>query len=103
MKIGKIGIISGGIYDNWKIVILDDDSTGGYYILIWSESKNQGYDDWFENAFEAEQYVRDNYIVEWSDVDYKQPKSFDEANREYFELFQKKAEKKGFYIKNNRV
>ena len=96
MVTNKKGKILNGQYVNWEIAIQDDTAeTGGYYVLVWSEKDNLGYDDWFESFDEMATFVNKEYIVEWTDHDYvpKQPTQ-DEIKK--VEEFQALAKKKGF-------
>lgn len=99
MKFGKIGTIIGGEYDQWKITAFSDDTTGGYYVLIWAENKEQGYDDWFETSAEAEQHVNDNYVVAWTEENYTPVTSCNANTQNHFDDFVAKARQKGFFVK----
>ena len=56
---------------NWNIVVQDNSlETGGYYVLIWCERKNIGYDDWFDNYDTMKHYIDNEYSIEWSDKNY---------------------------------
>ena len=44
--------------------------SGGYYVNIWSEMDNVGYDDWFEDYEKMKLFVESEYIIEWTDKDY---------------------------------
>ena len=91
MNFGKIGTIIGGEYDQWKITAFSDDTTGGYYVLIWAGNEEQGYDDWFETSAEAEQYVNDNYVVAWTEENYTPVTSCNANTQKLFDKFQAKA------------
>ena len=70
MIFNKKGIILEGDYKNWWIVAYEDADTGGYYLVIWSENGNEGYDDWFEHKYELEEFFQHNYVVKWTNKDY---------------------------------
>ena len=55
----------------WFIIIKDDlENTGGYLVILSEDNKfsKNGYDNWFLNLKEVEQYLLDNKIeIEWFD------------------------------------
>jgi len=71
MILNKLGKILEGKYKGWRIAIQDDTAvSGGYYVNIWSEMDNVGYDDWFEDYEKMKLFVESEYIIEWTDKDY---------------------------------
>ena len=95
MIFNKKGKIVEGKYKDWEIVALEDDETGGYYLIIWSEKDNIGYDNWFERFDEMEKFFKENYVVEWTEHDYT-PKSINDNEKQKLEEFHLKAKRKGF-------
>ena len=89
------GKIVEGKYKYWEIVALEDDETGGYYLIIWSEKDNIGYDNWFERFDEMEKFFKENYVVEWTEHDYTL-KSINDNEKQKLEEFHLKAKRKGF-------
>jgi hypothetical protein len=66
--IGKTGVIvSDGGYKNWRIKIQDDSlDTGGYLILIWSNTSDEGFDDWVKSEEDLQKYFEhSSWIVDW--------------------------------------
>ena len=68
--INKVGeIISGTDYVGWNIEIKNDiPNEGCYLILIWSDEKNEGYDDWVGSKADLQFYfLEKGWSVRWDD------------------------------------
>jgi hypothetical protein len=69
--IGRVGTITKGDEQNWKIAVVDDrGSTGGYYVFTYRGSGlGDGFDSWYVTLDEVEKHFL-NLEVEWSDKSY---------------------------------
>lgn len=69
IKVGNIGKIVGGAMNNWFIIVRDDTKNTGGYLLIQPPNANfseSGYNNWFENLNELEQYIKyNNLLIKW--------------------------------------
>lgn len=71
IEINKFGKVISDKMKGWFIIIKDDlENTGGYLVILSEDNKfsKNGYDNWFLNLKEVEQYLLDNEIeIEWFD------------------------------------
>ena len=71
IEINKFGKVISDKMKGWFIIIKDDlENTGGYLVILSEDNKfsKNGYDNWFLNLKEVEQYLLDNKIeIEWFD------------------------------------
>lgn len=67
MSIIREGVVVGGEYSGWKVLI-DDDSdgdTGGYYLYL-KKSDDEGFDYWFEHEGGLQSQLVD-FDIKWAD------------------------------------
>ena len=71
IEINKFGKVISDKMKGWFIIIKDDlENTGGYLVILSEDNKfsKNGYDNWFLNLKEVEQYLLDNkFEIEWFD------------------------------------
>ena len=71
IEINKFGKVISDKMKGWFIIIRDDlENTGGYLVILSEDNKfsKNGYDNWFLNLKEVEQYLLDNkFEIEWFD------------------------------------
>lgn len=67
MAIIRTGVVVGGEYSGWKILVDDDcdGDTGGYYLYL-KKNDGEGFDYWFEHEAGLQAQLV-NFDVAWVD------------------------------------